>query len=656
MISFFRKLPLTFKLFMIGFIPFIFLIYFAILIHQEKSQKVRLIANYIQNVEQSKTIGELIAQLASERRLSYQYALKTGVHEKVVQQRAKTDSIIQVLKKSKDLAIANFSEYTFLNKLGETRNQLDTIADYGTYPVIQYYTNAIYRLNTLNANQPPSNTFLKPIYQDLIAQKILSELITSLGIIRTNVYDLLYTKDHVFETLFGTYGVYQVYGTYEKEFLIKASEASVNRYSALRSSSDYQKTMDYLDKIFSTFKIDSSYNAQTWWDVSTNGMQLLRGQQQQLWQRVDSGMKDIYQHEVNIKNGTLFLLVFVILFVILFVIFLVNHITKMLRELKLAARKISRGETGLDLKEMPRGIIGSLAKSITQIDKYNLLLAQAASEIGKGNFNTVIKPRSHKDLLSISIKKMKLDLRTFSQEKDKIQKETADLVQRRDEFFSIASHELKTPITSLKAYTQLLQMDFEDAKNPQAEGMLAKMDLQIDKLTSLISALLDSSKVQEGQLHFTEQPFELNGLTKEIIKKITPSAAHMQIIFESDTAVNICGDRLRIGEVINNFLVNAIKYAQHSRKIIVDLKQQDQKAILSVKDFGNGIDAAEQTKIFERFYRILGDNLHTFPGLGLGLYISKEIIEHHRGKIWVESEKGNGSTFYFELPVMNAAV
>jgi signal transduction histidine kinase len=650
MIPSFRKLPLTFKLLLIGIIPLLFLFYFAFLINKEETRKIQLIRNYIHHVELSKRVSELISQLTVERRESYKYALKTGDHETVVKQRAKTDSIILLLSKSEDLSYYKFQDYTFLDNLQQTRDQLDTVKNYGTYPIIQFYTNAIYRLNTLNATTPPANSFLKPIYQDLVAQKILSQLITFLSIIRMNIYDLLYTQQHVFETLFGTYGVYQVYITYEKEFALKASPASVKVFNANNNdTSDYHKTRAYLDKVFSTFKIDSTYNASEWWDVSTGGMDVLKDQQENLWKSVNVRMKDIYQKEVTIKNATLIFLLISILFVGIFVVFLVKHITNLLHEIKLAARKISRGETGLDLHDMPPGVIGSLAKSIVHIDKNNHMLVQAANEIGKGNFNVVIKPRSEKDLLSISIKKMKADLRAFTAEKDKIQQETAELVERRDEFFSIASHELKTPITSLKAYTQLLAMDF--ANDPQSGQMLAKMDFQIDKLTSLISTLLDSSKVQDGQLNYNNQTFEINELTTEVVNKIGKNGTSRPILFHSDVRAKICGDRGRIAEVINHLIVNAIKFAHDSEKILIDLKEQHQKIIFSVRDFGNGIAENERSKIFERFYRILGNNLHTYPGLGLGLYISREIIEHHDGKIWVESEDGNGSTFYFELPI-----
>ncbi|MDP4286161.1 MAG: ATP-binding protein [Bacteroidota bacterium] len=635
---------------MIGIIPILFLIYFSIIIFKEKSKRVKLIGDYVEQIDQSANIGELISSLGTERRFSYQYIIKKDDYDKVLNQRLKTDSIISVLQNSHELALANFTQYTFLDKLAETRSQIDTSKKYTSKEVIQYYTDAIFRLNTINSSSPPSNIFLEPFYQDLIAQNILSEMITFLGIIRTNIYNALYTREYMEETLFGTLGLYKVYNTYETEFLLKASPASVKLYNNEKKSEALKSTISYIDHLFTTLKFDSSYNADQWLQVSTEGMYILKKQKLALWKSVDSKIKNIYYKENKSKNKTLLLLLITILFVIGLVAYLVAHIKNLLRELKLAARKISKGDTGLKLNDMPGGVIGSLAKSILQIDKNNLLLEEAANQIGKGNFNVTVKPRGEQDLLGISINKMKQNLREFTAQKDEIQKETEALVYKRDEFFSIASHELKTPVTSLKAYTQLLLMEASASGDNNHKKMLEKMDIQINKLTSLITDLLDTSKLQNGQLVYNVRSFEFNELASEIIEEIQLTSPEHNLILKANANIKINADRERIGQVISNLLINAIKYASNSKNIIVEITQQNDKLICSVQDFGNGILSEEQDRIFDRFYRISGKNLNTYPGLGLGLFISKEIIEKHQGKIWLQSEYGKGSIFYFELP------
>ena len=644
----FRNLSLKVKLLLLGFIPILFLIYFSIIIYRERSQKVELIGNYIEHVEQSANISELIAELSRERRYSYFYILKDSIYSQILPHRAKTDSIMRLLDKSKDLALENYVKYTFLDNLPVMRAAIDS-SKTNTNQVIQYYTDAIFRLNMLMP-EIPGNTFLKPVYQDLIAQRILAQMITYFGIIRTNVFNVLFTKKYMIETLFGTLGVYKVYRSYETEFHLKASTGAVSKYDNEKKITDFKMADDYLDSLFSTFRFDSAFDANRWWDVSTNSMIALRKQQRALWQSVDTRMKEIYQHEKNSKNQTLLFLLLAIALVTFFVSYIVMHIHKLLKEIKSAATKISKGGSGLQLKNMPDDIIGDLADCIIDIDKNNLMLAQTANQIGKGNFDVQVKPRSEEDLLGISIQKMKRDLQEHASQKDKIQKETEDLIYRRDEFFSIASHELKTPVTSLKAYTQLLLMDAKGEKNSQQKNMLERMDMQINKLTDLINDLLDTSKIENGHLIYNKEKFLLKDLVTEIIKDVTVTSLNHEIIFNSNSNAEIFGDRDRIGQVVSNFLTNAIKYASECKEIIVSLKDEGDKVICSVKDFGKGIIADEQDKIFERFYRISGHNLNTFPGLGLGLFICKEIIGKHDGKIGLQSEKGKGSTFYFELP------
>ncbi|MGN6533456.1 MAG: ATP-binding protein [Ginsengibacter sp.] len=630
--------------------PVLFLIYFSAIIFRDKTKSVELIGNYINHVDQSQDISELINELARERRYSYLKLIKDTSFVQIPEHREKVDSIVELLEKSNDLALKDFPKYTILDHLNETRSAIDA-KHFTADMAMQYYTDAIFRLNTLKTSIPGGNTFLKLVYQDLIAQKILSELITYLGIVRTNVFNVLYTRKYVMETLFGTLGVYKVSKTYENEFLLKASPASVKLFNEEKSSTAYKPMFDYLDQVFNTFKVDSTYTADQWWQISSEGLIVLRKQQISLWQKADAGMKQIYSREINAKNRSFLFLMIAIFFVIVFVFYLIIHIHRLLNELKDATAKLSKGETGLEFKNMPKGVIGKLADCITDIDKNNLALAKAANEIGKGNFNIEVNPRSEADLLGISIKKMQHDLYDYASQKDKIQKETEELVYRRDEFFSIASHELKTPVTSLKAYTQLLLMDAASIGDLQHKNMLERMDIQINKLTALINDLLDTSKIENGHLVYNKEDFQLNDVVKEVIAAIRPVASEHELVFDNNINAKVYGDKDRVAQVVSNFLMNAIKYSPDSKKIIVELKKEEDKVICSVQDFGTGIAAGEQQKIFERFYRISGNNLNTFPGLGLGLFICKDIIEKQHGKIGVKSEKGKGSIFYFELPL-----
>lgn len=224
-----------------------------------------------------------------------------------------------------------------------------------------------------------------------------------------------------------------------------------------------------------------------------------------------------------------------------------------------------------------------------------------------------------------------------------------ELEQQKDDFIGIASHELKTPVTSIKAYTQVLQNRFNKAEDTKSAEMLGKMDGQINKLTGLISDLLDVTKIEQGKLQFRKEEFEFGALVNEVVEEIQRTTTRHNILNESRESCKVTGDRERIGQVITNFLTNAIKYSPQADKVMVNTEIDDDRLLLSVTDYGVGLSETDQTKVFERFYRVGGAGYETFPGLGLGLFISAEIIRRHGGEMWVESKKGDGSTFYFSL-------
>lgn len=654
MIVRFRNLSLTAKLLLIGIIPLLFLTYFSVIIYREKSQKVELLGNYIKHIRQSQEIGELIAELTRERRYSFFYVLNDTGYSRVRQHRRNTDSILAILNKSTDLSLIDFPKYTFLDKLDSERIAVDSLKA-STNDVMDYYTDAIFRLNQLSAPLP-ENTFLKSAFQDLVAQKKLSEMISYLGIIRTNVFNVLLTKKNAVETSLWTSGVYKVFNSYETEFILKASPEEVSTYERRKQETAYGSTLNYLDKVFSASGFDSTYSPQQFWQISTNAMITLRQQQRAIWKSAETKMQAIFHAEKTAKRQAISFMLFAILLDATFVVYVENQIHKALSEIQNAASKISVGATELRLKNLSKGIIGNLAKSIMDIDAYNISLAKAASEIGKGNFDINVIPRSEQDLLGFSIKKMQNDLQQFTAQKEKIQRDTEELVYRRDEFFSLASHELKTPVTSLKAYTQLLLMDAEGLEDTPHKKMLERMDLQINKLTSLINDLLDSSRIENGQLTFHKEIFMLNELVSTFVADMKPVSTGRKIIYENNNVdASVYGDRERIRQVLSNFMSNAIKYAPESKVITVSLKRSELNVVCSVQDFGKGISSEEHDKIFERFYRVSGPNLNTYPGLGLGLFICKEVIEKHEGKIGLDSEPGKGSIFYFELPVKSGS-
>lgn len=226
-----------------------------------------------------------------------------------------------------------------------------------------------------------------------------------------------------------------------------------------------------------------------------------------------------------------------------------------------------------------------------------------------------------------------------------------ELEARKDDFVNMASHELKTPITSLKLYMASLKSRFRKHQDEGIRKILKSIDYQMDKLQGLVSDLLDVSRIQTGKLMLNYEDFRLDNLVSETAESLQGTIKNHQIIIRKKSPVKVHADRFRIYQVLTNLITNAAKYSSDNKDIAIELRKDGNKVVVSVIDNGIGIDKDKQKKIFEKLYQVTDSKERTFPGLGMGLFISKEIISRHKGQIWVESEKGKGSIFSFSLPL-----
>lgn len=223
--------------------------------------------------------------------------------------------------------------------------------------------------------------------------------------------------------------------------------------------------------------------------------------------------------------------------------------------------------------------------------------------------------------------------------------------KKKDEFLSIASHELKTPLTSIRAYIQLLDRNLKSSEYNQNKKYVEKAQLQVTKLNNLIAQLLDVSKIENGKMKINIQRFDIKTLienTCEIIDQ-THEGGKITIIGNQDSLL-INADEARIEQVIINYLTNAFKYSSENKQITIERRNTENELTIIVKDNGIGIPLEKQSRIFNKFYRVEDSSLK-FQGLGIGLYISAEIIKKHEGNFGVSSSYGNGSEFYFSIPL-----
>jgi hypothetical protein len=415
--SLFARLPLTTKLLLLTLFPIALIVYLTIGIYKEKEKRVDLIRGYIERIDESIDISDLIRSLQAERRYSFAFALKkdVGSRAQMEVERSATDLAIKKLDERKDSTLKNFESYTFLKNIGGIRAAIDSGTSQDV--VMQYYTTTIFRLNTLNLIVPVGNNkYLAPVFNDLIAQKILSEMATYLGIIRGNFYNVLYSKKNMVGTLYGLSGVFDIYKSYEAEFLTKASPSLLSEYKNLQSKPPLRSTMVYITKTFQKFSFDSLYDADQWWEMSGLATDELLNFQHDIKDRVQTSMNKVYHDEMFSKWFTLGLLVVILILVFFFMFYTSQIITRMLRSLNEAAQKISEGHTNVRVESVSYDVIGSLGKSIEKIDINNKQVAEAADAIGKGNFNVPFNSRSENDMLGNAILRMKDNLRRFTME------------------------------------------------------------------------------------------------------------------------------------------------------------------------------------------------------------------------------------------------
>lgn len=289
-------------------------------------------------------------------------------------------------------------------------------------------------------------------------------------------------------------------------------------------------------------------------------------------------------------------------------------------------------------------------KHLTGMQRFND--TKKSRTIGKTVEVEGVTKRGEKIPIELSLSSWNIGKRVFFTGIIRDISERKELEKRKDTFISIASHELKTPITTLMGFSQILAHQIRNNDISQARTYLGRMNDQLRRLSLLVGDLLDVTKIQRGSLNLNKESFDLNNLISETIENLQSQLNGHKIIFTKNKAKNILtADRNRISQVLINLILNAVKYSPQKDKIIVQVREKNSSLITSITDFGIGIAKEDQQKITQSFYRAKNAYQNKLAGLGLGLHITSKIIERHKGKLWWESELGKGSTFFFNLPV-----
>ncbi|MEJ2883990.1 hybrid sensor histidine kinase/response regulator [Pedobacter sp. GR22-6] len=313
------------------------------------------------------------------------------------------------------------------------------------------------------------------------------------------------------------------------------------------------------------------------------------------------------------------------------------------------------GMDGFEVAEAISGYSRAKETAIIFLSAVNKELKFITRGYSSGGLDYITKPVD----MDILLLKVKTFYRIYEQSRKLIEIQSALLDEieyrkqaerKKDEFISIASHELKTPLTSVKGYMQLLGRSVEKGDIPTVKRHLGKAQVQLEKLNELIADLLDISKIESGKMKFSKKHFSFDCLLDSVVDIIHQSNPEFTIRRNGKIGEDVFADEMRIEQVIINFLTNAIKYSPGTTEIEINASLEGDKVYLGVKDYGIGIEPAQQKSVFDKFYRVEETAIH-FQGLGIGLYISSEIIRRHQGEVGVKSKLGQGSEFFFLLPL-----
>ena len=317
------------------------------------------------------------------------------------------------------------------------------------------------------------------------------------------------------------------------------------------------------------------------------------------------------------------------------------------------------GMDGFEVAEAISGYSKAKETAIIFLSAVNTEVKFITKGYSSGGLDYITKPVD----MGILLLKVKTFYRIYEQSRKLIEIQNALLDEieyrkqaehKKDEFISIASHELKTPLTSVKGYVQLLARSIDKGDVSTVKKHLHKAQLQLEKLNELIADLLDISKIESGKLKFNKQHFIMDDLLNNIIEVMHQSNPDFTITKTGSVREPVFADEMRIEQVIINFLTNAIKYSPGTSEVKINVKLENDRVYVGVRDYGIGIGPEQQKSVFEKFYRVEETSPH-FQGLGIGLYISAEIIRRHGGEVGVSSTLGEGSEFHFSIPLNSAA-
>ena len=651
----FRKLPPTYQLLLTGIVPLLALLYVSWQLYAEKENRVSLVSGYNSYIHESGELASLTDELEAEAEYSLAFALNKGRYSTLVIQRSRTDRWIHTLEKSGDTSLTGFLKYTFRNGLVSARAaQDDGTAGLDVRNIMDFYHYAIGQLGTIHTIGPSHNAVLQPLNAVVESKRLLFEMATLLAVTRNKIYTSLLTGNDTPAIVATADDAWHTLKTYEAAFLMKAPPSLAKMYHDPEHVDALRPALDYLAYVVLHHQIDSNYTAGQWWGTASGGVKVLHKQYLVSQQQLQTGLNHIYQSGIKARNLTLLLLVAVMLLVAGFFILTARAVNRLQKKRTAALVKASAAEEGGPAHDPPKDNVSDLIlEAIYRAGKTNGVAANDATNGVNGHTVPGVMPvsnKGNKDAVGGTSGKITTNKQETVWKRNDTPYLPAALKKTQENPATAANDDLANYADRKPAVVPVTNGAGSKVAIVK-ENSAPKAERRTDSLTSQMNELIDAAAIESGRFNYHKHIFKLNDLVSEMVSETGNAIPSYKISLRKNAAVSIYGDRARIAQVLSNLLQNAIDHCPDSDTIIVNLEEKGQTAVCSVEDFGNGIATDQQEKIFEKFYRVNNTNGVSHIGLGLGLYIAIEIIKHHHGQMWVTSEPGLGSTFYFSLPV-----
>ena len=653
----FRKLPLTYLLLLTGIILLLALLYVPGQLYLEKENRVSLLSGYSSHIQEFGDLASLMSELGAEAEYSLEFALNKGRYSDLVIQRISTDRWIHKLEKSGDTSLVSFLKYTLRNGLISARTALEGDAGIDVQSIMNFYYDAIWQLNIIHSIAPSNKAMLQPLNAAVESQKLLFEMETWLAMTRNKIYASLRSAHDTPAIVLTAGNAWRTLKNYEAEFLTKAPTPLVEMYNDKENEDSLQPAFDCLDYIVVHHQFDSAYTAPQWWAATSGGIKVLRNLYLVSQQQVQAGLNHIYESEMKARNLTLLLLAGVILLIAGIFIFTIRAVNKKMKKLPAVSAKASAVEEDTSAHNPPKDNVNDLIlAAIYRAGKANGATATEVISGVNGHAVPMIEPTGDNNAVPGTNGKILNNKQETGWKMNEVPNHVPLELNKSQENTSgpvdddLANYAIPKPAIVPVTNTNGLGSKEEVVK----ENIVAKAEQRTDSLTTQMNELMDAAAIESGRLICHKHIFKLNDLVSEMVYETGYGIPAFKISLRKNAPLSIYGDRARIAQVLSNLLHNAMDHCPDSDSIIVSLEEKGQTAVCSVEDFGTGIAKDQQEKIFEKFYRVNNTNGVSRPGLGLGLYIAIGIIKQHHGEMWVKSEPGLGSTFYFSLPVSTA--